>query len=324
MTSAPDTLVPQVLRRLLPAVMAGAASAAHVDFEWRPLAGGLNVRSFLVRADGRRWVLRLPLPGAPALIDVRTEARVMSAAAASGIAPQVVAVDAPSGALLTDYAADARAWDVVTVREPRNIERAAALLRTLHGLVVEAPAYSAVGIAERYAASVAEARRPGGSQLAGKPEKPEKAEKAEEGEEAEWAEQLTLLATRYDARHEPTVLCHNDLAAANVLDDGRRLQLVDFEYAVRSAPILDLAGLIAMNDYSAAESRALANAYYGETAALFHMRELANVVRMIRLMSFFWARIGEHVARDSAPYTQLAAAMAERLRADANFGQTVS
>jgi predicted DNA-binding ribbon-helix-helix protein len=79
-----------------------------------------------------------------------------------------------------------------------------------------------------------------------------------------------------------------------------------------------------MNDYSAAESRALANAYYGETAALFHMRELANVVRMIRLMSFFWARIGEHVARDSAPYTQLAAAMAERLRADANFGQTVS
>src|SRR5690606_24790388 len=115
----------------------------------------------------------------------------------------------------------------------------------------------------------------------------------------------------------PEVLCHNDLAAANILDDGHRLELVDFEYAVLSAPILDLAGLVAMNDYSAAESRALTTAYYGDTAARCDERDLASVVRMIRLMSFFWARIGENVAHDPEPYVDLAAAVAETLRADA-------
>jgi thiamine kinase-like enzyme len=290
-------LVPEVLRRLLPA-------EAERGIEWHALAGGLNVRSFLVTAGQRRFVLRLPLPGAPALVDVHAEARAMSAAANAGLAPRVVGVDASSGALLTDYAAEARPWDSSAVHQPRNIERAARLLRALHGVNVEVPAYSAVGIAQRYSASLDEARAA--------------RSRARAPEEPEWASQLEQLATRYDARHEPEVLCHNDLAAANILDDGQRLKLVDFEYAVRSAPVLDLAGLVAMNDYSTAESDALVSAYYDEPAARVHSRELAGVVRMIRLMSFFWARIGEHVARDPEPYVHLAAAMAERLRADAS------
>src|SRR5690606_37460372 len=238
------------------------------------------------------------------LVDVPTEARAKRAAAAAGLAPQVVGVDAESGALLTDYAAEARPWDAAAVHDPRNIERVARLLRTLHGLDVDVPAYNAVGIAQRYAAALDEAR--GARSRTRAPE------------EAEWTRELEWLAARYDARHAPAVLCHNDLAAANILDDGQRLKLVDFEYAVRSAPILDLAGLVAMNDYSAAESRALASAYFGESAARFQMRELASVVRMIRLMSFFWARIGERLARDPVPYIHLAAAMAERLRVDAS------
>lgn len=288
-------LVPEVLGRLLP---------DDADVEWQPLSGGLNVRSFLVTAGARRFVLRLPLPGAPALVDLRSEARAMRAAAAAGLAPPVVAVDEASSALLTHYAADARPWDAAAVHEPRNVERAAALLRALHAVDVDAPPYSAVGIAERYAGSLREARG--------------RHSRARALEEPDWARELDRLAARYDMRHTPEVLCHNDLAAANILDDGRRLKLIDFEYAVRSAPILDLAGLVAMNDYSAAESRALTTAYYGETGTRFGEPELASVVRMIRLMSFFWARIGEHVARDPEPYVELAAAVAERLRADAS------
>ena len=51
--------------------------------------------------------------------------------------------------------------------------------------------------------------------------------------------------------------------APNVLDDGG-LVLVDFEYAVRAAPVLDLAGLAGMNDYGERECRELLAAYYGD------------------------------------------------------------
>src|SRR5581483_3768020 len=37
------------------------------------------------------------------------------------------------------------------------------------------------------------------------------------------------------------VLCHNDLLSANLIDDGRRLWLVDWEYAGIGHPLFDLA-----------------------------------------------------------------------------------
>ena len=40
------------------------------------------------------------------------------------------------------------------------------------------------------------------------------------------------------------VLCHNDMLAANILDDGRRVWLVDWEYAGVGHPLFDLAGVV--------------------------------------------------------------------------------
>ena len=116
----------------------------------------------------------------------------------------------------------------------------------------------------------------------------------------------------YDATHAPTVLCHNDLVAANVLDDGR-LVLVDFEYAVRGAPVLDLAGLAGMNDYGARERRELLAAYCGDDRAGDRGDGARRIVRLVRLMAFFWARLGELRAGESTAYRELAAELAARL-----------
>ena len=40
----------------------------------------------------------------------------------------------------------------------------------------------------------------------------------------------------------PIVFAHNDLLPANFLDDGKRLWLIDFEYAGFSTAMFDLAG----------------------------------------------------------------------------------
>jgi thiamine kinase-like enzyme len=274
------------------------------------LEGGVKRRSYLVSADGRQWVLRLPAPGADALLGLDTEARVMRAAAAAGLAPEVVAVDASAGLLLTDYREAARAWTPTDARRPRNVERAAALLRALHAVRVDAPAFAAERISRGYVAAFARAsdadetaRSAGGLGVAWPRVVPR---------DRRWADELLDLARRYDAAHPPTALCHNDLVAANVLDDGR-LVLVDFEYAVRAAPILDLAGLAGMNDYGARERRELLSAYRGEERSGPAETELDKIVRLVRLLAYFWARLGELRAPAATSYRELAAELARKL-----------
>jgi Ser/Thr protein kinase RdoA (MazF antagonist) len=283
MDAAVEHAVRAALQRVLPSVAETAA------VRYRALDGGLYKRSFLVTLEDRHWVLRLPVAGLVALIDVATEAEAMSAAAAAGLAPAVVAVDAAAGVLLTDYRAGATPWTSAAARQPHNIHRAAALLRALHAVAVDLPAYDAERIAERYVAALG-------------------CDRAEPR-----ADELLQLARDYDARYPPAVLCHNDLVAANVLDDGE-LTLVDFEYAARGAPILDLASLAAMNDYDESQRRELLAAYYRESDVPFTAIEFAGVVRMVRLTAHFWARLAGRQIGDAKPYARLAERMTEALQ----------
>jgi thiamine kinase-like enzyme len=292
MSEHDEGAVRTALERVLGADVARRATLQELE-------GGVKKRSYLLSAGDRRWVLRLPAPGADALLDLATEAAVMRAAAAAGLAPEVVAVDAEAGILVTDYRA-ARAWSVSDAREPRNIERAAALLRELHALEVAAPTFAAERIARGYVAELSAGVYVGRARF--------------DAREQSWIEELLDRARHYDATYPPTALCHNDLVAANVLDDGR-LVLVDFEYAARSAPVLDLANLAAMNEYGAHERRALLAAYRGtDHGEGISEPELERVVRLVRLMGFFWARLGELRAGGAFAYGELAAEIGARLR----------
>jgi thiamine kinase-like enzyme len=260
----------------------------------RRLAGGLRPRSWLVNAGGLELVLRLPQPGGAPLLDVAAEARVMRAAAARDLAPAVVAVDEAGGALLTAYRA-AAVWTPVDARAAANVVRIAALLRSLHALDVAAPTFAAASIAARYLAELAAA------------------DAAPAAADDRLRDELVRRARRFDAEHAPTALCHNDLVAANVLDDGA-LRLIDFEYAVRAAPLLDLAGLAAMNDYAERERRVLLEAYFGDVAPA-RAAALDDAIRLVRLLAYFWARLGERNAVDPRPYAELAAELGARLAA---------
>ena len=46
------------------------------------------------------------------------------------------------------------------------------------------------------------------------------------------------------------VFGHNDLLAANFIDDGHRLWLVDWEYAGFNSPLFDLGGLASNSELS--------------------------------------------------------------------------
>jgi thiamine kinase-like enzyme len=240
----------------------GAAAAA------RPLGGGLNNTSYAVTHGGHRYVVRLPRPNAGSRLTLVDELALLRTLAAAGLTPEPVGIDEASGALLTCYVPGAKPWTPAAARDPANIERIAALLRRLHGVRARARTFAPQAYAETYVAIA------GGFA-------------ALDSMELARAEELRLLAVEYESRHPASVVCHNDLAAANVLDDGE-LRLIDFEYAALASPILDLASLATMNDYSPEDVDALLSAYFAPSAAPFSLAEFAKVARMVGLIARFW------------------------------------
>ena len=274
------------------------------DLRVRRLPGGISNRSFLLTGPREHWVVRLPLAaGGRQTLDHAAEERLLAVAAEAGLAPGVLACDPGTGAVITEYLERAAPWTPEQAGENGNIDRIAATLRRLHGLPVDTRlrAFRPTAVARVYVDAVRAAPSPG------------RAPGALTGEIRRWSLEFRRLAQAYEAGFAPTALCHNDLVAANILDDGR-LWLVDFEYAVRADPILDLAGLAGMNGYGAAQRRCLLDAYYQPESAPFTGAQLDEVVRLVRLMGYFWALSHGNDGGDTQDRRRFAETMAAVLR----------
>ena len=286
---AGEQRVRAALRRVWP-------DAVNVDqVQIRALGGGFNARSWLAVGGGRCHVLRLPVEDSVAWLDLVTEARAMRAAAAADLAPAVIAVDVEASLLLTDCRM--MPWTPELVRQPIAITLIARLLQRLHRLDVDLPVYSVDHFASTYLSALAKSATYGPS-----------------AEEQKWADELTRLGRHFDSSYEPTAFCHNDLVAANILVDGAAARLIDFEYAGRGTPLLDLASLAAMKDFAAAQKRQLLSEYYGTAAAAPTLRDLDNAVRMVRLLAYFWGRVAERRLADAHAHSELAASIGATLR----------
>ena len=70
------------------------------------------------------------------------------------------------------------------------------------------------------------------------------------------------------------------------------------------------------NGLGAEEQRALLTAYRRTVPAAAELEQLAWLVRMVRLMAWFWALLGEASADDASLYATYVAELGERLRQD--------
>jgi aminoglycoside phosphotransferase (APT) family kinase protein len=289
MTPSDEVRVRAALRRVWP------DSGDVEKVQIRALGGGFNARSYLAVGGGRRHVLRLPVAGSVAWLDVATEARAMRGAAEADLAPAVIAVDVEAGLLLTDYRMTL--WTPGLVQQSTAIALIARLLRDLHRVPVDLPVYSIDHFTKQYVSELAKT-----------------AAHVSSAEERRWADELARLGRQFDLSFRPTAFCHNDLVAANILLDGAAARLIDFEYAGRGTPLLDLASLAAMNDFAEAHKRQLLDEYYGTAAAAPTLRDLDNAVRMVRLLAYFWGRVAEQRLVEAHAHSELAANIGASLR----------
>ena len=283
------------VRARLAAALAALGREPRGEWHYAPLAGGSSDRSYRVESAAGQWVVKLRSAARGPQLDVAAEARATAVAAEAGLAPRVVAHDGAAGTLVTEYWPGARSWTLRDVRSRAGIERLAAVLRRLHALPADLRPYALADVADDYV------------RVAGTPT----------ARAARYAIELDERARRFEARYPPSAFCHNDLVASNVLDDGERLGLIDFEYAVRAAPILDLAGVAAMNRYSRRACARLVEAYYGGAApAAPDVAELDGVVRTLRLLAWFWAAANARTAAKPQVYERLRRRMGEWLEGE--------
>jgi thiamine kinase-like enzyme len=219
-----------------------AATRPLADGKVAVIEGGLSNRSWRLEGTDRAWFVRLGHEGASALgVDRASECRLLAAVATAGIAPEVLACEPAAGLLVTRFVEGAP-WQATEVAAEANLWRLAWQLRTLHGLAVPAGIQTV-----RYSEQALRLR-------AGLPCGPD---------DARLHQRADRLFSRIDGRGFAPSLCHHDLHHLNVLDDGDRLWLVDWEYGGRGDPLLDVAGFLALHDLSPPATEQFLAAYGG-------------------------------------------------------------
>ena len=230
------------------ALRANPATRAWADCDLEPLLGGLNNHSWRLDAAGLRYVIRLSSSGDESLgVDRGSEAALLAAAGAAGLAPTLVFCDFESRLLITQYV-DGKVWTLADARDPHNVERMARALTRLHAL--EPPAGVHVRSFREQALRLETVIRATGGAV-----------------DARLADRAREVFARLAVTNVPQTLCHDDLHHLNVVDDGRRLALIDWEYGGLGDPIFDLASFVS---YQALDANAVAQllaAYAGPADA---------------------------------------------------------
>ena len=214
------------------------------DARVEPLGGGITNRNFRVEVGGESFVLRIGGKDTELLgIDREAEHGASVVAARLGVGPEVVAFVEPEGYLVTRYV-EGEAGRV-------DAERAAPLLRRVHDGPRIPARFDSFRVVEAYC-STAAAR----------------------GVRAPDAyDRAKATADEIERRLGPRPLrpCHNDLLAANFIDAGERLWIVDWEYAGMGDPAFDLANFAVNNELDEDGEAALLAAYStGDVQVLIH------------------------------------------------------
>jgi thiamine kinase len=242
------------------------ASARHVE----RLGGGTVNEVYRVDSDAGRFVLRLDGPAwrRPG-VDRARELTLHRAAAAVGIAPQLLAAAPEARGLLVMEFVPGRLWDGADYENVDALRRLGERLYALHQLPPPAiGAFDPWRVAQAYVQQI-DAVHSGALQRP--------------------LRRLQALSAELRGGGAPMTVVHGDLWQGNVLQ-GSRLWLLDWEYAQLSDPLMDVACVLAY--YPAAERNRVELAAAAGFDAQALAAELSARVFIYRALSWLW-----HLAR---------------------------
>ena len=251
-------------------------SADEVVLE--PLGGGLTNHNVLVTVASlapRRFVARLPGDRTELLgIDRANEAEAARRAADLGIGPPVFGELLGIGTLVTDFMPGGHLHHDDFVA---RLEEVVGLIQRFHRAAPLGGAFAIHRVVERHARDA-----------------------SNHGATVPVAfDDLQALSIRIEtafaAAPDALVPCHNDLLPGNILFDGDRTWLLDFEYAGMNDRSFDLANLSINNGFSAADDERLLTLYFGSVDDR-HRARLALMKIMSEFREAMWAMVQQAVS----------------------------
>ena len=266
-----------------------------------PIEGGITNRNFVVTDAGVPYFVRvgedIPVHGVLRF----NEAAAARAAEAAGVSPAVIYTE--PGIIVTRFV-EGRTYRPEDVRDPAKLERIVPLLRLCHHEMpkhLRGPVlmFWVFHVIRDYAASLREAQSRNVPLLG----------------------DLQVRAEVLEAAVGPieVVFGHNDLLAANFIDDGARLWLVDWDYAGFNSPLFDLGGLASNNELSAEQERWLLEAYFEQPPDEALLRSYQAMKCASLLRETLWSMVSEVHSTldvDYVAYTQENLERFERAYAD--------
>jgi thiamine kinase-like enzyme len=240
-----------------------------------PLAGGITNQNFTVEDRGRRYVVRV---GSDILVHGVVRANELAASRAAylaGLSPRVV--HAEPGILVLDFI-EGRTFTPEDVRNTANLERLVNMMRRCHRDIPQflrgpAAMFWVFHVVRDYAHTLREAN----------------------SRHAPLLPDLLARAVRLEAAVGPieVVFGHNDLLAANFIDDGHRLWLVDWEYAGFNSPLFDLGGLASNSELSPELADQALSLYFAKPVDDQLRRRASAMTAASLLRETLWSMVSE-------------------------------
>jgi thiamine kinase-like enzyme len=210
------------------------------------LSGGLTNRNYRVVTPDGDFVARIAADGTELLtIDRECEYRNAAAAAAAGAAPPVFEYRPQDRLLVIGYV-EGRTLNNNDVAAADNIPRIAQACRRLHSGPRFGNDFDMFAIQQRYyqAATSRGFRIPAGYD--------------------DLLPQVRAAQGALAATATATVPCHNDLLPANLIDDGDRIWLIDYELSGNNDACFELGNIAAEAQLPPDALTDLVTAYYGK------------------------------------------------------------
>ncbi len=215
-------------RAAVTALVGQLPELSATEFSVAELPGGLTNRNYVLTEVGgqnRKLVLRRSDPQS-ALLSIDRECEYLNsrAAAAAGVGPAVVGYLRGQGALVVEWI-EARTFTDADLNDSAALERVARTCAQLHAGPRFVNDFDMFDIQQAYLQVVLDRgfRLPPG-----------------------YLEHLPAVERMRQAlalNAPATVPCHNDLLAANIMDDGERTWFIDFEYAGNNDPCFELGNI---------------------------------------------------------------------------------
>jgi len=250
-----------------------------------PLDGGLTNHNFRVRDAGQEFVVRVGADLPEHGVLRYNEINAARAAYQAGLGPEIIYVE-PS--IMVMRYIEGQVLSPKQIHQPATLQRLLEVVQCCHQAVA---GYLCPGVLSfwvfqvnrSYISLLQQAKKPNNYNL------------------------TTLL--QHNSVLEQTVgpvnivFSHNDMLAANFIDDGKRLWLLDWEYAGFNSPLFDLANLAANNALPKELERWLLQHYF-DTAVdnrLWNRYQAMKCASLLR--EGLWSMVAEQHSKLDYDYT---------------------